>query len=218
MALAVVLIVAGVIFWFHRPTTQGEWAAWVQAFGVLAAIGWALRAQERFAQQNARQAAQVAAMFASNMHWVFRELSDACSKQAWADYTVHRRILEEILAQGREVTLQLLDGRSLAMVGSLRAIAVEALEITALHAEGRKWRELHAHFEKRLPSISAWLSATGNPPESSGPTDYADCAPRSGKSATPERQSKALPGRARPTVFVPCPRPIPSPVVFRQTA
>lgn len=173
LALAVVVLSLCGVFWFYRPTTQGEWAAWVQAFGVLMAMAWALRAQERFALQNSRQAAQVAALFASNMHWVFRELSDASSKRAWADYAVHRRILEEILAQGREVTLQLLDGRSLAMVSSLRAIGVEALEITASHAEGGNWRELHGHFEKRLPSISAWLSATGNPPESSGPTDYA---------------------------------------------
>lgn len=173
MALAVAVVGLGVVAWFHPPSTQGEWAAWVQALGVLAAIGWGLRAQARSARQNSRQAAQVAAMFATNMHWVFRELSDACSKRDWADYTVHRRILEEILMQGREVTLQLLDGRSLAMVSSLRTIAVEALEITAAHAEGGKWKELHAHFEKRLPSISAWLSATGNPPESSGPTDYA---------------------------------------------
>ncbi len=173
MVLTVVVIGLGTVFWYHRPETHGEWAAWVQAFGVLVAIGWGLRAQARFAQQGSRQAAQVASMFASNMHWVFRELSDACGKRAWADYTVHRRILEEILAQGREVSLQLLDGRSLAMVSSLRAIAVEALELSHAHGEDGMWRELHAHFEKRLPSISAWLSVTGNPPESSGPTDYA---------------------------------------------
>lgn len=172
LAAAIVVVGLGVAVWFHPPTTQIEWAAWVQAFGVLAAIVWGLRLQALAARQNARQAAQVAGMFATNMHWVFRELSDACVKQGWADYSVHRRILQEILVQGREVTLQSLDGRSLAMVSSLRAIAVEALEITEAHGETGKWRELHAYFEKRLPSISAWLSATGNPPESSGPTDY----------------------------------------------
>jgi hypothetical protein len=32
---------------------------------------------------------------------------------------------------------------------------------------------LQIYFDHRLPSISAWLSATGNPSENSGPTDYA---------------------------------------------
>ncbi|RYF55363.1 MAG: hypothetical protein EOO27_21290 [Comamonadaceae bacterium] len=172
MAAAIAVVGLCVAGWWHPPVTHTDWAAWVQACGVLAAIVWGLRLQARAQGQSARQAAQVAAMFASNMHWVFRELSDACGKQGWADYTVHRRILQEILVQGREVTLQSLDGRSLAMVSSLRAIAVEALELTEAHGEGGKWRELHAYFERRLPSISAWLSATGNPPESSGPTDY----------------------------------------------
>jgi len=115
------LIVAG---WFYRPSTSAEWAAWVQTLGVLAAILWAVRLQMTVSKQGERQAAQVAAMFANNMHWVFRELNDACGKCSWDDYTVHRRILREVLAQGREVTLQLLDGRSLAMVTSLRSIAV----------------------------------------------------------------------------------------------
>ena len=106
------------------------------------------------------------------MHWVFRELNDACSKRSWLDFTVNRRMLTEILAQGREVTLQMLDGRSLAMVSSLRTIAVEALEMTEAHREGGNWVHLHQYFDKRLPSIAAWLSATGHPPESSGPTDY----------------------------------------------
>ena len=173
VAVAVALVGLGIVGWYHRPGTALEWAAWVQTLGVLAAIGWGLRLQASAVAQNSRQAGQVAALFAGNMHWVFRELSDACGKQGWADFTVHRRILAEILAQGREVTLQLLDGRSLAMVSSLRAIAVEALEITEAHAQGGNWRELQSYFDKRLPSISAWLSATGNPPESSGPTDYA---------------------------------------------
>jgi len=69
--------------------------------------------------------------------------------------------------------LQLLDGRSLAMVSSLRTIAVEALELTEGHGEDGNWSRLHNYFDRRLPSISAWMSATGNPPESSGPTDYA---------------------------------------------
>jgi hypothetical protein len=107
------------------------------------------------------------------MHWVFRELNDACIKRSWADYSVHRRILQEVLMQGREVTLQLLDGRSLAMVSSLRTIAVEALEKTEGHTESGNWMQLQLYFDRRLPSIAAWLSATGNPPESSGPTDYA---------------------------------------------
>lgn len=172
VAAVVAVVALCIVGWWHPPATHADWAAWVQAFGVLVAIVWGLRLQALAARQNARQAAQVAGMFATNMHWVFRELSDACAKQAWADYAVHRRILQEILGQGREVTLQLLDGRSLAMVSSLRAIAVEALEITEAHLETGKWREMHAYFEKRLPSISAWLSATGNPPETSGPTDY----------------------------------------------
>ncbi|MEJ8826023.1 hypothetical protein WKW80_29020 [Variovorax humicola] len=159
--------------WIFRPATASEWAAWVQVFGVLLAIGWSVRLQGLAASQGERQAAQVAAAFASNMHWVFRELSDACAKRSWADYRVHRRILEEILSQGREVTLQLLDGRSLAMVTSLRSIGVEALEMTELHDADGHWPPLQCYFEKRLPSIAAWLSATGNPSESNGPTDYA---------------------------------------------
>jgi hypothetical protein len=166
----VVLLAAG---WFFRPATSAEFAAWVQTLGVLAAILWAIRLQVTASKQSLRQAGQVAAIFASHMHWVFRELSDACGKRSWADYTVHRRILQEVLSQGREVTLQMLDGRSLAMVSSLRTIAVEALEMTEGHTNAGNWPQLHLYFERRLPSIAAWLSATGNPPESSGPTDYA---------------------------------------------
>lgn len=170
VAVAAALCVAA---WFHGPATASEWAAWVQTLGVLAAIFCAVRLQGIAARQGFRQAGLVASMFAQNMHWVFRELNDACNKQAWADYSVHRRILEEILAQGREVTLQMLEGRSLAMVSSLRTIAVEALELTQAHVPDGNWRALQAYFDKRLPSIAAWLTATGNPPESSGPTDYA---------------------------------------------
>jgi len=165
-----ILVVAG---WFFRPTTSAEWAGWVQTIGVLAALFWSVRLQSTASHQSLRQAAQVAAMFASHMHWVFRELNDACIKRSWADYSVHRRILQEVLMQGREVTLQLLDGRSLAMVSSLRTIAVEALEKTEGHTESGHWMQLQLYFDRRLPSIAAWLSATGNPPESSGPTDYA---------------------------------------------
>jgi len=172
-AVAAAGVALAAVAWFHRPSSSAEWAAWVQAVGVLAAIGWALRLQAVSARQSLRQAGQVAAMFATNMHWVFRELNDACGKRSWPDYAVHRRILDEILAQGREVTLQLLDGRSLAMVTSLRAIAVEALEITEGHDRDGDWPRLQDYFDKRLPRIGAWLSATGNPPEASGPTDYA---------------------------------------------
>jgi hypothetical protein len=172
-AVAAVTVALGVVGWFYRPTTSAEWAAWVQTLGVLGAIAWALRLQSVASSQSLRQAGQVAAMFAGNMHWVFRELNDACSKRSWADYCVHRRILEEILSQGREVTLQMLDGRSLAMVSSLRTIAVEALELTQGHSERGNWIQLQLYFDRRLPSIAAWLSATGNPPASSGPTDYA---------------------------------------------
>ena len=98
------LVVAG---WFFRPRTSAEWAAWVQTIGVLAAIFWSVRLQSTASRQSLRQAGQVAAMFASHMHWVFRELNDACIKRSWADYSVHRRILQEVLMQGREVTLQL---------------------------------------------------------------------------------------------------------------
>lgn len=163
----------GLLVWFHPPLGSSDWAAWVQTFGVVLAVIWALRLQGLAAHESKRQAAQVGAMFATNLHWVFRELNDACVKRSWADYCVHRRILEEVLTQGREVTLQLLDGRSLAMVSSLRTIAVEALELTANHAQSGNWPMMQGYFDKRLPSIAGWLSATGNPPESSGPTDYA---------------------------------------------
>ena len=172
-AIAAGGVALGVVGWFYRPVSSADWAAWVQTVGVLLAIIWAARLQVSGSRQSLFQAGQVAAMFANNMHWVFRELNDACVKRSWADYAVHRRILEEILAQGREVTLQLLDGRSLAMVTSLRTIAVEALEITAAHTESGNRVVLPHYFDRRLPSIAAWLSATGNPPESSGPTDYA---------------------------------------------
>jgi len=172
-ALAAGSVGLAVVGWFYRPSTSAEWAAWVQTVGVLLAIAWAARLQLRVSQQSLRQAAQVGVMFANNMHWVFRELNDACVKRSWADYAVHRRVLEEVLAQGREVTLQLLDGRSLAMVSSLRSIAVEALEITEAHTAAGSWPQLQLYFDRRLPSIAAWLSATGHPPESSGPTDYA---------------------------------------------
>lgn len=176
-------IVAGfaVLAWFHPPESSSDWAAWVQAFGVVLAVTWAAGLQSLSASQGSRQAARVAGMFSTNMHWVFRELNDACIKRSWADYGVHRRILEEVLAQGREVTLQLLDGRSLAMVSSLRTIAVEALELGATHAPDGNWPLMQAHFDKRLPSISAWLSATGNPPDASGPTDYAGLRTSFGK-------------------------------------
>ena len=45
--------------------------------------------------------------------------------------------------------------------------------MTEAHTEDGNWPHLQLYFDRRLPSISAWLSATGNPPESSGPTDYA---------------------------------------------
>jgi hypothetical protein len=173
VALVAVAISLAGIAWIFRPGTAVEWAAWVQVFGVLLAIGWSVRLQGLASSQGERQAVHVAAAFASNMHWVFRELSDACAKRSWADYRVHRRILEEILAQGREVTLQLLDGRSLAMVTSLRSIAVEALEVSDPHDADDNWPPLQGYFEKRLPSIAAWLAVTGNPAESNGPTDYA---------------------------------------------
>jgi hypothetical protein len=172
VALAVAAFVLAVLAWQSHPVAASEWPAWVQVFGVLLAIGWSVRLQAQASSHGQQQAARVAALFATNMHWVFRELHDACAKRSWADYRLHRRILEEILAQGREVTLQLLDGRSLAMASSLRSIAVEALELTELHPADGDWPVLRQHFEKRLPSIAGWLGATGNPPESSGPTDY----------------------------------------------
>jgi len=171
-ALAAIIVGLVALGWFHRPSGAAEWAAWVQTLGVLAAVLWALRLQAVASRHSLLQAGQVAAIFATNMHWVFRELNDACSKRSWLDFAVHRRMLTEILAQGREVTLQMLDGRSLAMVSSLRTIAVEALEMTEAHTEGGSWIYLHQYFDKRLPSIAAWLSVTGHPPASSGPTDY----------------------------------------------
>lgn len=161
--------------WLAHPTDVGgwtAWAVWAQAGGVVAAIAWSVRLQSLHAAHGTRQAKQVAAVFAGNMHWVFRELNDACIKQSGADFTVNRRILEEVLAQGREVSLQMLEGRSLAMVSSLRAIGVEALEVTLGHHATGNWRQLQNYFGKRLPSISAWLSVAGHPPDSNGPTDY----------------------------------------------
>ncbi|WP_153012933.1 hypothetical protein [Pseudacidovorax intermedius] len=163
---------AGAALWFMPPQTSAEWAAWVQAAGVCAALGLALRLQYMASRQASRQADRVATLFAANMHWVFRELSDACIKRAWADFAVHRRVLQEVLAQGREVSLQQLDGSGLAMVTSLRAMGVEGLEMVATHTPQGDWHHLHRYFEKRLPSIAGWLALYGHPPESSGPTDY----------------------------------------------
>lgn len=171
--LLAAVVALAVIGWFYHPSSSAEWAAWIQSAGVLAALLWSLRLQREGSRQSLRQASHVAAMFANNMHWVFRELNDACMKRSWEDYSVHRRILEEVLVQGREVTLQLLDGRSLAMVSSLRSIAVEALEKTVGHTANGNWTPLQVYFDRRLPSIAAWMTATGNRPESSGPTDYA---------------------------------------------
>jgi len=168
--LLVAVLAAGA--WLAYPMSAVAWAAWVQAAGVLAAIWWSVRLQSRQSEYATRQATQVAVIFAANMHWVFRELNDACAKRSWPDYVVNRRILDEILSQGRAVPVQTLEGRSLAMVSSLRAIGVEALEVTLGHQSNGDWRELQSYFGKRLPSIAAWLSATGNPPESNGPTDY----------------------------------------------
>jgi hypothetical protein len=168
--LALLLVAGGA--WLAHPMDAFAWAAWVQATGVIAAIWWSVRLQARQSEQATLQATQVAVVFAGNLHWVFRELNDACSKRSWADFVVNRRILEEILSQGRNVPVQMLEGRSLAMVSSLRTIGVEALEVTLGHQANGDWRELQSYFSKRLPSISAWLSATGNPPESNGPTDY----------------------------------------------
>jgi len=169
--LLVAVLAAGA--WLAYPMSAVAWAAWVQAAGVLAAIWWSVRLQSRQSEYATRQATQVAVIFAANMHWVFRELNDACAKRSWPDYVVNRRILDEILSQGRAVPVQTLEGRSLAMVSSLRTIAVEALEISVAHTADGNWPLYQAFFDKRLPSISGWLSATGNPPESSGPTDYA---------------------------------------------
>lgn len=172
LGIAGLLAGAGTALWVAPPQTSSEWAAWVQAASVLVALCLALRLQYAAGRQAARQAEQVATLFAANMHWVFRELSDACIKHAWADFAVHRRVLQEVLAQGREVSLQQIDGSGLAMVTSLRAMAVEGLEMVASHTPQGDWHELHRYFEKRLPSIAGWLALYGHPPENSGPTDY----------------------------------------------
>ena len=105
--LAAVLVIGfGLVLWFARPQSSFEWAAWIQAIGVLMALFWGAQLQREAANRTTRQAQHVAALFAANMHWVFRELADACGKANWADFVVHRRILEEILAQGREASLQ----------------------------------------------------------------------------------------------------------------
>lgn len=178
LALVVGAALAGLaaVLWVAQPQTAFEWAAWVQAIGVLMALMWGAQLQREAARRSGRQAEHIAALFAANMHWVFRELADACAHRNPADFRVHRRILEEILAQGREASLQQLDGRGLALVTSLRTLAVEALEVMIASAPeaGRPgdWPVLQSHFERRLPSIAAWLSAAGHPPEPSGPTDY----------------------------------------------
>lgn len=158
--------------WLAHPMGATAWAAWVQAAGVIAAIWWSVRLQARQSEQSILQATRVAVVFATNLHWAFRKLNDASAKRSWSEFAVNRRILDEILAQGRNVPVQMLEGRALAMVSSLRAMGVEALEVTVDHQPGGDWRELQTYFSKRLPSIAAWLSATGNPPESNGPTDY----------------------------------------------
>jgi len=170
--LAVVVVAALVLVLWRGGAALSGWAPWVQAVGVLVAIGWSVRLQSLHSRQGARQAEQVAVVFAANMHWVFRELNDACIKRSWTDFVVNRRILDEILAQGREVSLPLLEGRTLAMASNLRSIGVEALELTLPHTPEGNWRHLQSYFEKRLPNIAAWLSATGNPPDANGPTDY----------------------------------------------
>ncbi|WP_399684319.1 hypothetical protein [Xenophilus sp.] len=162
----------GLVVWLAAPQSALEWAAWIQAVGVLMALLWGAQLQNEAARRTQRQAQHVAALFAANMHWVFRELADACAKQSLADFLVHRRILQEILSQGREASLQQLDGRGLAMVTSLRTIAVEALEVMELVPEVPDWTALQGHFDRRLPTIVGWLSASGHPPETSGPTDY----------------------------------------------
>lgn len=168
------LLGLGVVLWVAQPQSSFEWAAWIQAIGVLMALMWGAQLQREAARRSGRQADHIAALFASNMHWVFRELADASAHRNRADFQVHRRILEEILAQGREASLQQLDGRGLAMVTSLRTLAVEALEAMVAFAPAVEsdWNGLQEHFERRLPSIAAWLTAAGHPPEHSGPTDY----------------------------------------------
>lgn len=166
------LLAFGLVLLVAQPDTSFEWAAWVQAISVIAALFWGAQAQRNAAQCRSRQAKEIAALFAANMHWVFRELGDAFAQRNWSDVVVHRRILEEILAQGREASLQQLDGPGLAMVTSLRTLAVEALQLMVDCRPEDDWTRLQDHFEKRQPSIAAWLSATGHPPESSGPTDY----------------------------------------------
>lgn len=170
--VAAALLGLGAVLWVAQPQSSFEWAAWIQAIGVFMALVWGAQLQREAASRSGRQARHIAALFAANMHWVFRELADACAHRNWADFVVHRRILEEILAQGREASLQQLDGPGLAMVTSLRTLAVEALEVMVACAPDSDWQHLQEHFEKRLPSIAAWLSAAGHPPESSGPTDY----------------------------------------------
>lgn len=171
VALAI-LLGSMALLWVARPQSSFEWAAWIQAVGVLMALLWGAQLQREAALRSGRQARHIAALFASNMHWVFRELADASAHRNWADFLVHRRILKEILAQGREASLHQLDDRGLAMVTSLRTVAVEALEVMVAGTPEGDWGRLQAYFERRLPSIAAWLSAAGHPPESSGPTDY----------------------------------------------
>lgn len=166
------LLVLAAGAWLAHPMDATAWAAWVQAAGVIAAIWWSVRLQARQSEQSILQATRVAVVFATNLHWAFRKLNDASAKRSWSEFVVNRRILDEILAQGRNVPVQMLEGRALAMVSSLRAMGVEALEVTVGHQPSGDWRELQSYFSKRLPSIAAWLSATGNPPESNGPTDY----------------------------------------------
>ncbi len=167
---ALLALMAGA--WLAYPMDAVGWAAWVQTAGVVTAIWWSVRLQARQADQHVLQATRVAVVFATNLHWAFRRLNDASGNRSWPEFVVNRRILDEILSQGRNVPVHMLEGRALAMVSSLRAMGVEALEVSAAHQPNGDWREMQSYFAKRLPSISAWLSANGSPPESNGPTDY----------------------------------------------
>ncbi len=157
-------VALGVVALVLPPATAAEWAAWVQTLGVLLGhrLGGAAAAPG-LPGKGLGQAAQVAAMFATNMHWVFRELNDACVKRSWADYAVHRRVLEEILAQGREVTLATA-GRPLAGDGDQPAHASPSRrsEITEAHTAAGSWPHLQLLF--RPPAAEHRGLAVGNRP------------------------------------------------------
>ena len=126
----------------------------------------------------------------------FASSTTPAASAAGPTIAVHRRILEEILAQGREVTLQMLDGRSLAMVSSLRTIAVEALEMTAGACGARQLDPAAALLRQAAcPASRPGCRQPAIRPRAAGRRTTRACAPRSG---SPERRGSGYAGQSAP--------------------